>query len=402
LKKSATKAPHPIPRVRSNAPVDDLLIRKELKSNSTLRTCVVSLVGIAFSVALVYLGVIWRNNNTMTNFLPVVGEVPGIIAELLIALGGALFTIFAISLIWELFVRRSWLREMRNYIFMTLCSPQASNYSDTTDWQMEILGQIMTNLSSDKVSEFLHHRFQNEFFSPQRTRKNFNYEVVLSEIDEAGNPLSGKFFKASIEFKFHTLIAKSDFSRKVRLVYRENSSDLADSYYQSLEDFDNDIYRYIFLTSKDSSYFTTPVLTVTSCRMKHKRTSIALTVTKSSDEDNVTIVAVSDKDKRGFNDFVGEECEISFTIETYVDKQYSFYPMIFGYPIDHFTTKLSICSGDVSGVYIVPFFNSDESFNLDGTGKYNGTSWAAGHINHLSLPSSSLVYVWNYCTGAAN
>ena len=397
MKEKLTKAPHPVPR----PPSDDLADEgweKELKSNSTLRTCIVSLIGIAFSAALVYLGVIWRNNNTMTNFLPVKGEVPGIMAELLIALGGALFTIFAISLIWELFVRRSWLREMRHYIFRALCSPQARRYSDTTDWQLEILHQIMTNLSEKRVSDLLHLRFKAGTFSPEKSRKNLHYEAILSDMqqsDENYAALASRFFNAHFEIKFSAVITESDSLRKVRLLFRNNSSDISDLYYQALEEYDGDIYRYILLTNCENDFASTPAIKVVSCKIVHKRKVLNYSVKQSDKELGVILLTIHENLKSVFKECVGDECEISLVIETFVDKQYPFYPMMFGYPVDTFITKFSINSNDVSGVSLVPFFISDESFIHDSTGTHQGTSWASGHINGLSLPNSSLVYVWN-------
>jgi len=330
MKEKNGKAPYPYPQ---NAPsIEAFILEEEMKGNSNRRTYLVSLIGIVISSALVYLGVIWRNNNTMAKFFPDNGEVPGIIAEILIAIGGALFTLFAISLIWELYVRRSWLREMRLYLFKTLCSPHASLYSDTTDWQYEVLRQIMTNLSEKRVSDLLYKRFRDGAFSTQKARKNINYEVTLSEIQDVENKsIADNFFRAHLKFKFQATITKSEFPRKVRLICKNDSCGSTDSYYQSLEDYDDDIYRYILLTDKENFFESISALEVTSCRITYKRKTISLNIAKSADDANVTIVSVPDSAKKDFDEFVDQECEISFEIDTYADKQYSFYAMMFGY-----------------------------------------------------------------------
>jgi hypothetical protein len=107
------------------------------------------------------------------------------------------------------------------------------------------------------------------------------------------------------------------------------------------------------------------------------------------DDFNIKLKFTSEQKEEFLSLVEKEDYTIKLKIFTYIDKDFNFFPMMFGYPIKNFETNMEIKSDKVNNINIVPFFNTNAVFKREDVS--TSTNFVKGGIEHLTLSDSALI-----------
>lgn len=305
-----------------------------------------------------------------------------VLSDIFLALAAQCMGIGALAVIWELFMETSWLKIIRNHILNTITTPEVAEYLET-DWQTKILRQLLLSIAGNHIGSTVYKGIENDSFNEEKMRKDFIYNISLAEKDE-------HFYNAQFYIKFTTSEIRKNFS--IRFSKLNNSLEIH-NYYQNLVKNNSDIYRYILLSEQEE--LPDDCFSVMECKIKSNNLEVELNPIYPKNLLNNSIELKPQKeDSKNFKKICKKKnCEIMIRINTIIDKRWNYFPIMFGYPVSKFSTRLDAGNTDISQIDMLEFFTSVGNF-IRNEGINENIVAAAGKLEEIMLPDSGLVYVW--------
>ena len=343
---------------------------KFIKSLINHKVFIISIIFIVLFFVFETLGI--QHENNKNKFL----------SHIFIALASQCVGIGILSLIWELFIEKSWFKLVQNQISDTLTKPEVVEYLND-DYQIRMLEQLLLNISGQHIGKTVYKSIENNSFNENKMMKDFVYNISLTEKND-------EFYNANFYIKFTTSEIPKDLSIRFTKL---NSGLEIHNFYQDLVKTHTDIYRYILL----SGYENLPdkCFLITECKIKSNNLEVKLNPIYP---DNLLEESIKLKpnqgDKSKFNKICkSKNCEIAIYINTIIDKNWNYFPIMFGYPVNKFNTRLDASNVGISQIDILEFFTSSGDFLRD-EGIIGDVIAASGRLDEIMLPDSGLVYVW--------
>jgi len=385
------------------------------KLSTFILTQMISKKSIAVGFFMVYFSYLMRNNiigNWLSGLLG--GGIMNFITVLLNSFGGALISIGLVKLIWDKKireawkdevsdhiheslwnenVRKSWKEEVRENILQSLCEPETVNRYALA-WQKDVMQKLLCNFSGEKIGKKIYENFNEKLFELKHMRERFDYTVNLTDGITPG------FYNANFHIEYRTHFTKSQFN--VRMKVNNDSMNIHDNYQSLFTKHMDDIYRYIlFIGNKGDEDTLGDLMSVSKCIISlpnDPENNIELISSSLADDvDGTKYISlyVPDEQKTKFeNFFEGKICDIYLEVNSFVDKSWCYFPIVFLYPIEGFRTRFEIFnSPNQHDIKIVNFFTPAADFKRS-TNISSTASAAGGETDDIILPGGGVAYVW--------
>lgn len=307
-------------------------------------------------------------------------------AELFKSLGSTLISIGIISVLWELISKRSWLKETRKYYYATITKPKSIQFL-TENLRFKMIKNLLYSFSGEQLGNMLSKKIKQKVFSEKLTRYNFIYNITLQN-DTTNND----FYKATFFIDFW--INNISFPFNIRVLINNDAMKIHENYKSLSKKYKDDIYRYILFTKATS--FPDPIIKISKCVIKNNLGDINPQI-GGIDTDNDTKyiqLSLSKKDKATYKKIKTQKVRIQITIETWIDKEWSYFPIMFGYPVCNFETRLDFIDNKHE-INIIELFTASKEFQRsDNTISNDNFASTGGKLNGTILPDSGLIYIW--------
>jgi hypothetical protein len=321
------------------------------------------------------------------------------IETLLWAITGTLFSVGAVSLIWELLMRTSWLAFVREGIAGALAEPATVDINSKGRQEEHLLG-LLRRVHGDALGEAIFRESTCDAVARDRLRKDFEYVITL----RPGNHLPLQFFSAhlSISFTLERLPSVKPAGQKVHVGFRfvQRDRDFHAEYERKNAAERLALYRYILLTDYSplaADADLSPWFKVSSCSFQEEAGPTAVSAkpaTARLEDGGWWRIDLEPTSIRKWNKIARTRrpCKVRIEIETLVDQSRPEFPIALGYPVLNFRSRLNATQVNVQKVEVLEFFTTPGRFEPYSTTVVPGE--AGGRLDDFILPDSGLTYSW--------
>lgn len=308
------------------------------------------------------------------------------IGTVLTSLGGTLVGIGLVSMAWDLWVNRNWMKSIRDAVLHTV---SGDVQVDPRQARETLLKRTLTSMHGPALGAALF--AQSREISSREVRSDFIYDVELTGRD--GGYISAEF---RLVFKLPYLPEHP----RVTFACVSNSLDFHNRYQQLVSNNPETLYRYVLVVDDDPRIGVPPFsvvdFSVTSRRGAMRFDQRQSTSSQGGHERHVDF-DIQRASKRLWKQARNEPCEVELHIQTVIDGSRNDFPICFGYPVDGFRSRLDASAISANSVDVLEFFTSSMPFRREDSQRghpAHSRGWASGRLDGLILPDSGLTYVW--------
>lgn len=310
-------------------------------------------------------------------------------ADFAVSVGNSLLSIGLIAIVWDLWMRRSWVDLVRDELTAILIQPDMVQKL-SKERNTLLLGALLTEHHGPELGEALFHQSLYMGHDARATKTSFIYNIDLS----AGTT---SFHCATLYISFNLTSLPAE--PRVHFAQIVDSLKLH-SQYEHLLDADSDaIYRYILQAdsrASPDSDFTIREATVRGVSARRTLTFEVDTLVNPATGSAAHTLRPRKTDRQEFKAVRKGPCHVTLKIDTVVDARRNVFPIWFGYPVKDFQSSISARDIDATKVDVLQFFSSSaryERLDPEVAGSRERLS-VSGKLEGLVLPDSGLTYLW--------